>query len=188
MMPSRPVKRWIGVGATAVFFAGAAIAVVGSSGTDVTLAQLGAGTAAIRFPSAIYPVPVPPKYRWGSPGKCASTAHVQSPGAHAARFAVQALTRMDGHLSHDLYYADRAYWPVLKESDQSYKNLPHEGRLTVERASKSSFAPLVKNNCGASIVKYSIDIVYAPKTGSSAVGGQFWMLKRDGHWLLWFTN
>lgn len=162
------------------------------SATSGTSSQTQTVRTSGHYPSSVYKPPVEPRHNWGSAGKCANIDGVTTPGSNAGKHVVNALTSIDGDLAHDRHYVDRAYWPVLATSDQSYTALRTSGTLSVHPAAQSSYAGLVRSNCGAAIVRRSVEVVYTPgsagSTSESAIAGHFWFIDRHGHWLLWFTN
>ncbi|MGH3260628.1 MAG: hypothetical protein ACRDNS_01395 [Trebonia sp.] len=143
-----------------------------------------------RYPNTIYPPPVKPRYRWGSLGSCASTNGVTPPGPHAQAQALHTLRQFTyDDVAHDRRYTDRAFWPNLPGFGFRGSGLS-QGTDRVGPASRSPYASLVGNNCGAKIVRLSLQITIGPtgKHASGALDSYLWLIQRHGHWLLWFSN
>jgi hypothetical protein len=139
----------------------------------------------VRFPARIYPPPTGhPK--WGQPGGCASLAGVVKPaGAKAdVRAWSAALILLDDNIRNG---ADRAYWPRLAHSKRA--RLTQRNILAARPATRSPYAPLIRNNCGAGLVERSISVVIGPPhslTKHPALDSEYWIIDRRGHWLLWW--
>jgi hypothetical protein len=170
-----------------IFVAGCA------SGATASPDMLHSHTAA-SYPKAIYPPPKRPRHHWGLAGKCASTRNVMPPGPHTRRRVVHTLRHLSGHVAHDRRYADRAYWPELpEEKGRALGRGPrHSQSVRVSPASRSGYAGLVRNNCGARIVRRSVRVQVAPPDVklhrlSGALTGEYWLIQRRGRWMVWFT-
>jgi hypothetical protein len=175
----------------------ALVVVAGAYAATAGFASAGAGRAghlSNPYPAAIYP-PASSWPKWGPPGGCASLVGVQRLGPSAASSAVSAVRHLDGNLANDRRYGDRAYWPVLKETDSrqapSKRSRRENNPVRVDAvgpAAKSPYARLVRPWCGSKIAGLSESVTVGPGRSEPALDTEYWLIDRRGHWLIWFSN
>lgn len=140
------------------------------------------------YPSAIYP-PARSFPDWGYPSGCPSLRNVDRLPHHGQPGALRAVTHLNGHRAHDRRWADRAYWPALRSGHRDL-DARRPGHHRERNALASGYASLLANNCGRAIVKQSRWIVTAPgdPRAHPALSRNYFLLRRSGHWLVWFTT
>ena len=156
--------------------------------------SLGASHGNYVYPASIYPPPSSwPK--WGPAGGCASRRGVERLSPSAARSAVAAVRHLDGKFANDRRYSDRAYWPVLRETDgfeagskQKSRGTTQSRVVSVVPAVKSVYARMVGHWCGREIVRLSESVTVGPGRSAPALDAEYWLVDRRGHWLVWFSN
>jgi hypothetical protein len=101
------------------------------------------------------------------------------------------LGKLTGKPADDERYADRAFWPALKDNyipGPVYRGKhapPYEG----QRLSATSNAAFVKTHCGGRIEQRSWSFVFTQSRKGHrehALESAFYLLRRQGHWLVWF--
>jgi hypothetical protein len=152
------------------------------------------GADPARFPRAIYPASRKPSEPWGDPENCPSKARVQAlPRQSPNRRIAALLGKFSGRPAHDRRYADRAFWPALRDNYiphgvyRGKKAPPYKGR----RLSATSNAKFVKNHCGREIERRSWSFVFTQTRRGHrerALESTFYLLQRQGHWLVWFLS
>jgi hypothetical protein len=138
-----------------------------------------------RYPARIYP-PATRYPKWGQPGGCASLAGVAKPAGPKAdvRAWSAVLITLDDDFRNT---ADRAYWPQLAHNQRAH--FTRRNVLATRPAGRSSYAPLIRENCGQALVQRSISVVIGPPEGPTrqpALDTDYWVINRRGQWLLWW--
>lgn len=152
------------------------------------------------FPARFYPLPAHPRFQWGLGSLCASPKNTASPVGVAKIPALSALAAIRGHVRSDKRFADRAFWPMLR-NDAHRLFGPNGSLVRVGPAdthvgpgdTAGSLAALVRSNCGTLILKRSLLVVTAPRRPGGfrkepALVNRFLMINRDGRWLLWLED
>jgi hypothetical protein len=147
-------------------------------------AACGSAAALSSFPRSLYPPPTRHP-RWGLAEECASTDGVDEPGAHAAAQAIGTVEHLTGDARHDRRYSDPAFWPMLNEDTKPAVG-PGEAILA-SPARTSPYAELVRNNCGPRLVQLSVRVLVGNEHAAPALTREYWVIKRGGRWLVWFT-
>jgi hypothetical protein len=91
--------------------------------------------------------------------------------------------------------ADQAYWPYLPDMGMGI-GTPHpfsQDTLDTPRpASESPYADLVRNACGSKTLELSWWVRYCPGpcadpnvARSESLTGNYYLIRRRGHWLVW---
>ncbi|GAB4335327.1 MAG: hypothetical protein Kow0010_22740 [Dehalococcoidia bacterium] len=87
--------------------------------------------------------------------------------------------------------ADRAYWPLLPQHAADRAQAVEEDRIAVAPATSSPYAELLANACGEEIVDASHWIMTCPARcepgASDSLAGHYFLVQRQGRWLLWAT-
>ena len=135
---------------------------------------------------AIYPEPTALVHDIGQLLACPSAAGLQA----ATLTAHDAVAWFRDYSSPDprtrQKSADRAYWPLLPppSSDQLAEN-----RIAVGAAQASPYAALLTHACGPNVIALSQWLRVCPVSCTPAAGqspiGHFFLINRQGHWLLW---
>jgi hypothetical protein len=161
-----------------------------------------AGDSPNGFPPSIYPRPASFPH-WGSSDGCASLKNVAAVPRHARHASLRVLSQWGGiSKSRDLHLSDKAEWPTVRDNwarRSTHRHPVHlNGKDVVQgRAKRSPYAGLVRHNCGAPILHRSWWVAVCPGPypnkprctlrSEPALVEHFMLLKRRGHWLVWFS-
>lgn len=188
------MRRWL-CGIPVAFLLALAACSQGSQGSS-------SGDGPKGFPPSIYPRPASFP-NWGSPNGCASLKNVASAPHHARHASLRVLSQW-GRISRnkDFHLSDRAEWPTVRDNWARRSRHRRPVRLRSKdvvqgRAKHSPYTGLVRNNCGVPILRRSWWVAVCPgpyprKTrctlrSDPALTGHFMLLRRRGHWLVWFS-
>ena len=177
-----------------------ALTLVGCIGQAI---QGGRNSVVDEFPDDVFPPAVPAKYDGFSlASACPNPAGLE----HVTNVDAADLVRMvsdhivavqRGDMGAARKTTDQAYWPILDSmpTDQEYHpdDLQPLDQSRVSRfgpASASPHAQLIKNNCGEDTLKASWWVQTGPSeadgvSGSQSLTGNFYLIRRQGHWLIW---
>lgn len=145
------------------------------------------------FPASIYP-PAARFPDWGSPGGCPSLSGVLQPAqATATAAALAAINNRGTTQASNRAVSDRAYWPIVDESfggssapNAEFRTLT-PADVTGTPASSTPDADLIRNQCGAATLAASWAVSDLPSS-SPALSTTFYLIDRNGVWLIWRTN
>lgn len=144
------------------------------------------------FPSDIYPTPVP--VNEGSGISPLSTACPNPEGLESAAqldidTALDLLYTLSGDVSAQRSVTDPAYWPLLDGGDGSGRLA--RDQVLIDVAEASPYADLLANSCGEQTVAATrwVEVCPEPCTEaeltSPALIGHLFLIRRQGHWLVW---
>jgi hypothetical protein len=167
----------------------------------LTVGSLAAAATAsagdVSFPPSIYPPPRQSPH-WGLLGSCPSTQGVRPYERSSERAARSILLRFGREsLLYDLRHSDRALWQTIAVTwaARTSRKQPAGKPPIVVRSGPGSASPdasLVRTNCGSRILKASTWFSTCPagatRRCSPALRGDFLLLNRRGHWLVWFEG
>jgi hypothetical protein len=145
------------------------------------------------FPASIYP-PAARFPDWGSPGGCPSLSGVIQPvQGTATAAALAAINSRGATQASNRAVSDRAYWPIVDESfggssapNSEFRTLT-PADVTGTPASAAPDADLIRNQCGAATLAVSWAVSDLP-SASPALSTTFYLIDRNGVWLIWMTN
>lgn len=145
------------------------------------------------FDPSVYPDPVPfaEGVSTGMSTGCPSRQEVQARTLlrDEAVNWVNAFLSGDDEVKREL--ADRAYWPMILPSAATPAVPVSPDRVEVDSADSSPFSALLTNACGEPVVQASQWVRLCPgpceatATTSASLVGNFFLLSRKGHWLVW---
>lgn len=152
-------------------------------------------TATPYFPAWVYPSPVPFLAQGAWPGLtgCANPAGLEE-GQLPLDTALQVLNEFmgAGDLKVKRNVSDPAIWNSLKSEGRA-DSLPRDWVSTPQPASGSEYAGTLAALCGKGLLDQSwwLKVCPAPckeaEVSSPALIGHVFLLKRQGHWLVWAT-
>lgn len=183
----------VAVSALAVTLVAASVGVVSNSRSRGGLASPSSSpSAADAFPTIEYP-PAASFPEWGSPGGCPSVAGLVKPDPMTATGAsLNTINGRGGTAASNKAASDRAYWPVVEAAFQGQESVTPSPDL--ERANVSGSpaqgtvnAPLIAHNCGSQVLAYTWAVSDSPST-SPALSTTFYLINRNGSYLIWMTN
>lgn len=145
------------------------------------------------FPASIYP-PAARFPDWGSPGGCPSLSGVIQPAqATATASALAAINSRGTTQASNRAVSDRAYWPIV-DASFSGSSAPNSGfrqlapaDVSGTPASATPDADLIRNQCGPATLAASWAVSDLPSS-SPALSTTFYLIDRNGVWLIWMTN
>ena len=144
------------------------------------------------FPIDIYPSPVPVNEGIGiSPlsTACPNPEGLESAAQLDIDTALDLLYTLSGDVSAQRRVTDPAYWPLLDGGDGSGRLARDQVQIDVAEA--SPYADLLANACGEQMVAATRWVEVCPATcaqserTSPALISHFYLIRREGHWLVW---
>ena len=159
----------------------------------------GAGGHGSRFPAAIYPPPVPAERPNAPQPDCPNPHGLQKPAPGDGPAVVHALRQLNGNANHDRSFTDPAYWPQLRYDTDPFvvtsgahaPPVPWGVRQSTQAHGTPSRGLLGPPGtaCSRNIPLHSWVVVLGPTRGpdrsSASLPMTYWLIEREGHWLLW---
>ena len=135
------------------------------------------------FPAQVYPAARPAS--GGDLASCPSSAGLVPFDAAAADAARALAAKYDSDDMLDLQSTDRSWWQGNFELLDSQAGTGNTAVVSVQPASRDTFAAAVSASCGSELVRDSLVIDLVPSSESFAVG-HLYFLDRHGHPLVYF--
>jgi hypothetical protein len=149
------------------------------------------------FPASIYPPPAHPRVVLNLVGVCPSASGLQPPGRGAGRAAVAVISRLGQGFRTDLRLTDRVLWPDILRGweaggtpmfSPSHRPLPvlYSGPLASyhQAFGPPDMSPAIGAGGGSRTAQETWMIVTG-STKNPALQGEFLLLTRHGHVLVW---
>lgn len=148
------------------------------------------------FVESIYPSPVPLSLdgAWPATAACPNEEGLEDPGyGPVVETVIDMVAQLNsGYLLAMRAITDPAYWPLLEPFTTPGPSPEMSWVLSILPASESTYAGLIRSQCGETILNVTRLAVICPgpcaNGGSESLNTVYFFVVRRGHWLIWAVD
>ena len=197
-----PDRGWVRRRAGGVLVVLAGLLLAGCVGQSAVVGERG-GDA---LPGDVFPPPVPARREgFGLAAACPNPEGIEYPPSVGAAELMEVVTDhmvavAKGEFEQAKRTADPAFWPILDQmksarplSSGDVEDIDPTAAGEVGPARASPHADLIASNCGDQVLEASWWVQVLPRGARTAgdapsLVGNFYLIKRQGHWLIWASE